>query len=194
MKKISPNIKLKYERIIDEWFITKPRNFNGAQAYRKFYGNVSKDTTAEVGFSRIQALPEMKEYIKAKHEEVSKVVSMTHEGILQELKQWIELDITETIGLSIAEIKLLPIEIRRAFTKHKVKTRSCYDNKGNLLSTEESIEMHFISKERAAEMINKHIGFYEADNKQKTPNFDLGTLSTAELVARAKVVREISGE
>ena len=115
-RKLTKTSKAKYERIIDEWFVN---GFNGAAAYRKFYPNVKKDATATVNFSRLQSLPEMEAYIHVKHEEASRIVEMTKEGILQELKNWIEADITETISLSPDEIKFVSKE--RAIDKSNKK-------------------------------------------------------------------------
>ena len=103
-------------------------------------------------------------------------------GILRELTNWIEADITETITLSADQLKELPIKIRRLITKYKKRLKHFYDKDGNLLNTEETIELHFVSKERAAEMINKHIGFYEADNKQKVSQIDYEGLSKETLL------------
>lgn len=166
MKKrnLSKSTVEKYKRIVDEWFVNK---FNGAAAYRKFYPNIKKDGTATVNFSRLQSLPEMKAYIAEKHEAAAKVIESTHEGILKELQNWVQSDITETINLSAEQIKELPVEVRRLITKFKKYSRNFYDKEGNLTGTEETTELHFVSKERAIDMINKHLGFYEADNKQK---------------------------
>ena len=175
---ISKNIKAKYERIIDEWFVNK---FNGAEAYRKYYKKV-KDTTATANFSRLQSLPEMKAYIHIKHQEAAKSIEMTHEGILQELKNWIESDITETICLSPEQVKDLPVEIRRLISKYIIRKNKAYNKEGILVSETETIELQFVSKERAFEMINKHIGFYEADNKQKVPQINYENLSIGTLM------------
>lgn len=164
----------KYCLIIDEWFVN---GFNGAAAYVKFYPNIRRDTTAHASFSRLQALPQMKAYIHAKQEEASRMIEITKEGILQELKNWIEADITETINLNSDQIKQLPVEIRRLINKYKQSKKSFYDKEGNLLSIEENVELTFVSKERALEMINKHIGFYEADNRQKAPQINYEGLS-----------------
>lgn len=163
-KKLTEKMLQKYKLIIDKWFTVK---FNGAEAYRAFYPNVKKDSTAVVNFSRIKDYQEIKDYIKFKHEEASKVIEVTHEGILQELKNWIESDITETIGLSSEEIKDLPVELRRLIKDYKHNIYKKFDKEGDLISETEVVELSFVSKERALEMINKHIGFYEADNKQK---------------------------
>lgn len=169
--KLTPNALKKYELIIDEWF---NNGFNGKQAYLKFYSNV-KDDTASTNFSKIQVLPEIQEYLKKKYSEAAKIVNTSHEGILKELVNWVSFDLTETIELTPEEIKLLPIEFKRLINKYKATSRNIYDSKGNIIETIKTIELHFVSKERAIDMINKHIGFYEVDNKQKAAVINITT-------------------
>lgn len=169
-RNLTPRTLEKYKRIIDEWFVNK---FNGAAAYRAFYPTIKKEETASVNFSRLQALPEVKAYILEKHQEAAKIVQMSHEGILKELQNWVQSDITETISLSAEQIKELPVEVRRLITKYKTRLKHFYDKDGNLLNTEETIELHFVSKERAIDMLNKHLGFYEADNRQKSNEINI---------------------
>lgn len=174
---MSEKTLVKYKLIIDEWFIN---GFKGSDSYLKFFPN-AKRKSANVNFSKIKDSPEMQAYIREKHEEAARIVNITKEGILNELKAWLECDITETINLSSEEIKLLPVQIRRLINKYKQSKKSFYDKDGNLLSIEENIELSFVSKERAIEMINKHIGFYEVDNKQKAINVDLSLYSYEQL-------------
>ncbi len=169
---LAKNTVRKYNRIIDEWFIN---GFNGAQAYKKFNPKVKKDDTASVNFNKLQHLPEVKKYILAKHEEAAAIVETTHAGILQELARWVQADITETISLSDQQIKELPIELRRLITRYKKRLKHFYDKDGKLLNTEETIELHFVSKERAIDMINRHVGFYEKDNSQKASEIHIHT-------------------
>ena len=102
-RNLTKNALTKYKKIIDEWF---NNGFNGKKAYLKFYKNV-KDDTASTNFSKLCQHAEIKEYIQERHEEAAKFVKMTHEGILQELKNYIESDITQTIDLEPEEIKEL---------------------------------------------------------------------------------------
>lgn len=169
--KLTKNALTKYKKIIDEWF---NNDFNGKQAYLKFYKNV-KDATASTNFSKIQQIPELKEYIAEKHEEAAKVVKMTHAGILKELENWVSSDLTEFIELTPEEIKLLPIGLRRLVTKHKTTSRNIYNSKGEVIEVIKTVELHFVSKERAIDMVNKHIGFYEVDNKQKASVINITT-------------------
>ena len=170
-KKLTKNALKKYKMIIDEWF---NNDFNGKQAYLKFYKNV-KDDTASTNFSKISQYSEVKEYINIKYEEASKVVKTTHEGILQELVNWVSSDITETLCLTPQEVKELPVQIRRLITKFKTTSRTIYNSKGDKIEDIETVELHFVSKERAIEMINKHVGFYEVDNQQKAAVINITT-------------------
>lgn len=154
----------KYKRIIDEWF---NNGFNGKLAYMKFFPRITKDATATVAFSKIQALPELVYYIDVKHQAAAKIVNATHEGILKELQNWVQSDITETLLLTEVQIQQLPIEVKRLIAKYKINERKVYDRAGGVIEETKTIEVQFVSKERAIDMINKHIGFYEVDNKQK---------------------------
>ena len=149
----------KHKLVIDEYFVN---GFNGTKAYQSVYPKASSETAA-VEFNAILRIPNIKEYLDQKHKEAQEALRVTHEGILEELKNWAYSDITETISLSTEQVKALPPEIRRLITKYKKTTRVIGDN-----AAEETIELHFVSKEKAMEMIHKHVGFYELDNTKKT--------------------------
>lgn len=72
-------------------------------------------------------------------------------------------DITETINLTPDQVKELPLPVRKLITKYRHHKR--FLKNGDLL---ESIELEFVSKERAVEMLSKHTGFFAKDNDQKT--------------------------
>lgn len=178
----------KYKKVIDQWFIN---GFNGKDAYLKIYPKVTAKTAMQ-NFHKIQNHPEMQGHINSKHQEAKKYVTMTHEGILQELQNWVESDITETIGLTGEQLKELPPQIRRLINKYKRTLHKAYSKEGELLGETEFIELSFVSKEMAIREINKHIGFYVGDNKQKEININLGTLTTEELKERANEIKKIT--
>ena len=101
-----------------------------------------------------------------KNKRVEKV-EITAEQVLTHLKNWLESDITETIGLKPEELKELSKEIRQLITSYKHKSKT-YEVEGKIIKDEE-IEIKFVSKEKALEMIAKHIGFYGEHNQQKQP-------------------------
>lgn len=162
----------KYKMVVDEWFIN---DFNGTQAYKKYYPRV-KDETATVNFSKLKEQPEIKAYIQDKQDKIAKKVEATHESIMSELLRWATSDITQTITLTKEEIKELPEPVRRLINKYKINRYESYKD-GSLVGVTEVIELSFVSKERAMEMINKHIGFYEVDNRQKAATVNITTSS-----------------
>jgi phage terminase small subunit len=170
IKKLTKPTLKKYRLVVDEWFNNK---FNGKQAYLRYYPKV-KDQTATTNFSKLKEFPEIQEYINEKREAAAAIIESSHEAILHELLRWLQADITETIGLSPDEIKELPIELKRLINNFKHTVNKHYDKKGKLLSESQVIVLGFVSKERAMEMINKHLGFYAVDNAQKVPevNYD----------------------
>ena len=89
-------------------------------------------------------------------------IEMTSDGVLKELKNWVQGDYTDLMMLTAKQIKELAPEIRRLITGFKRTTR-------RIPGTDEEeiqIEIKFIDKIKAMEMISKHIGFYEKDNSQ----------------------------
>lgn len=154
----------KYCLVIDEWFIN---GWNGVQAYLKFYPN-SKYESADSSFRQILENSRIKEYVKEKKNQALITLKTSHEALLNELENWAYSDITETISLSPEEVKELPSYIKRLITRFKHTKRDIKNNEGKVVETVEMIELHFVSKERAMEMIHKHTGFYEKDNRQKT--------------------------
>ncbi len=172
---ISDKTVLKYRLIIDEYFVN---GFNGTEAYKALYPNIKKSNTAAVNFKRISELEPIKQYITEKHEAAARKIDVTHSGMLEELKNIIELDITDTIGLTPEQIKDLPIEFKRNIAKYKHTIRESTSRRGKVLTRSEYVEITLVSKERALESINKHIGFYEKDNQQKAPVLDYSKISS----------------
>lgn len=152
----------KYKMVIDEWFIN---GFNGAQAYLKYYPKVKPDT-AKVKFSNIVTIGNVATYVKSKHERIAEKSRSKHETLLKELENWAYSDITETMLLTPEQIKELPPEIKRLISKFKSTTRTYGTDEHPV--TETVVELWFVSKERAMEMIHKHVGFYEKDNEQRS--------------------------
>lgn len=146
----------KYKLVIDEWFVN---GFDGAKAYRKYYPKAKR---ADDSFYKIQRIPEVEDYIKSKREEAKMLSRSSHKSLLDEYENWMYSDITQTISLTPDQLKTLPPEVRRLITKFKRTTRTIGD-----FVEEDVIELQFVSKEKAADMLNRHIGFYEKDNKQK---------------------------
>lgn len=162
----------KYKLVVDEWFVN---GFNGTKAYQKFYPEADEET-AEANFRKILGNTRVSEYKQKKQEEVKEIIGTSHLELLSYLQTWAYSDITDTINLTPSQVKELPIEIRRLITEYE-HTKYTDDN-GN---TTEKMKLKFVSKKDAIEMINKHVGFYEKDNKQK--NGSLSDVERASLIA-----------
>lgn len=121
----------------------------------------SKKTANEQGSQNLVKLSIQKRIAELK-EERSKRIEIDSDGVLKELKNWAEGDYTELMLLTAKQIKELSPEIRRLITGFKRVTR-------RIPGTDEEeiqIEVKFIDKQKAMEMIARHIGFYEKDNEQ----------------------------
>ena len=101
----------------------------------------------------------------------AKKLDISHDDITRRLKTWLESDLTEVAGKSIGELKELPLEIRQLITKIK--------------PTKYGYEVEFMSKKAAADMIARHIGYYEADNNQKRSQINIENLDVKVLAALA---------
>ena len=121
----------------------------------------SKKTANEQGSQNLVKLSIQNRIAELK-EQRAKRIEIDSDGVLKELKNWAEGDYTELMLLTAKEIKELAPEIRRLITGFKRVTR-------RIPVTDEEeiqIEVKFIDKIKAMEMISKHIGFYEKDNSQ----------------------------
>lgn len=171
-RKVSDKTLDKYKLVIDQYFVN---GFNGTKAYQKFYPDAS-DESADSSFRDIVGISRIEKYISEQYNKAQTSLLTTRKAILLELEQWIYSDITETIMLTPEEVKELPVEIRRLINKFKHTTKTYTDKEGNSES-EEVIELQFVSKERAMEILHKHLGFYEP-LKIEVDKKDFGLLDT----------------
>lgn len=176
---MSKKLTDKQERFCIEYVI----DFNATQAAIR--AGYSENTAGQIGEQNLKKLEIQQRIQELKSKAVEKI-EITHEKLLQELRNWAYSDITETMELSASQVKELPVEIRRLVTKFKRTTKKIGDS-----VTEDVIELHFVSKEKAIELIAKHIGFFEKDNEQKKTEFDMSGLTTEELIKRAEAVKKL---
>lgn len=151
----------KQKRFCEEYVI----DLNATQAAIR--AGYSEGSAKEQG-SRLLTNANIQEYLTELKQKASDVLEITHHDVLKRLKTWAESDITETIGLTPEELKELPLEIRQLITSYKHTSKTYMS--GETPIVEEYIELKFVSKEKAIEMIGRHIGFYEKDNSQQAGN------------------------
>jgi len=164
----------KQERFCQEYMI----DLNATQAAIR--AGYSKKTAQAISTENLSK-PLIQARIQELKSKISDKAEITAVEILKELKNFAYSDITETITLTVEELKELPSEVRRLITQYKKTTKTLMGHGNDPEAIiEEAVELKFVDKMRAFEMLNKHIGFYEKDNKQKEIN--LGDISSIKIV------------
>lgn len=159
MKKKKLNAKQK--RFGKEYVI----DLNGTQAaIRAGYAKSGAKTQAV----RLLTNDNVQNYISKLKKKTSDKLEITHQDILRRLEQWIESDITEVLGLTVDEVKALPLEVKQLISEFK-HTQKTYQTE-NTLVTENFVLCKFVSKEKALDMLNRHISFYNNTNPGQTNN------------------------
>lgn len=168
--------KLAFDRaIIDEYFINGFNGYKAVQAVRK-----NSEVAAKSMFNSILKDKDNRDYIANKRIQLRKRTEVQNENILRELLNWAYVDISDFIGLSKEDVKALPMDVKRCIQSFKT-TKRTYVDRGGEERKEEVIEIKLIDKAKAMEMINKHIGFYEKDNRQKKAKINLNKIDTQTL-------------
>ena len=164
---------------VDEYF----RNgYNGMKAAVSIRPEIS-EKGASNWFNAIIKKPDVREYIEQKMAVMRAEAQIDAIHVLKELIQFSFSDITDYIGLTVEELKELPPEVRRCISQFKRKTRTFLPRGAEPGEevTEDIIEIKLFDKVKTLEMINKHIGFYLEDNKQKGVKIDLSKASNVQL-------------
>ncbi|MAY82613.1 MAG: terminase small subunit [Flavobacteriales bacterium] len=161
----------KQKRFCEEYLI----DLNGTQAAIR--AGYSSNTAKEQAYENLTK-PHIQEFICKLQREIRERNQITVDTLIQKLNEWIEADITETINLNFSELKGLPSALRNAIASLKLNRTSTSD--GKIIN--ETVEVKLVSKERAIEMLAKHLGFYEKHNTQKKTTIDLNLLDTETLL------------
>lgn len=161
--------------IIDEYFLN---GFNGYKAVQSVKGN--SIIAAKSMFNQILKEKNIQNYIHEKRMKLKRQSEIKSENILKELMNWSYVDISDFIGLTKEEIKSLPSDVKRCIQSFK-ETKRTYKDRAGIERTDEVIEVKLIDKTKAMEMINKHVGFYEKDNKQRSGKLNLSKVDNRTL-------------
>jgi phage terminase small subunit len=174
-----PVINELHKLMIDEYYAN---GFVGWKAVQTYNPEVQQ-SGAGTYFHNLSKLPQNKAYMKEKIELLRAETQITGVQVLRELILFSFSDITDFIDLSVAEIKSLPPDVRRCISVFEKKTTRYLPRgakKGEEVE-ETTVKIKLFDKLKSLEMVNKHIGFYSEDNKQKAPNINLNNLPKATL-------------
>jgi phage terminase small subunit len=194
-KKLTSSALKKYRLIIDEWFNNE---FNGKQAYLKFYKNV-KAETASTNFSKIQQYKEVQDYIKEKYAFAKSNAEMTQKEIIKNLEAFAELDVTQICNYTDIECTGFRMIENPNYDSEDIESKKHIEEEFKYYRRELvikdfkelneiqrkaitsvkqgkfGIEIEFFPKVRAYDMLNRHKGVYEADNQQKQAVINITT-------------------
>jgi len=158
-----------HRAIISEFYAN---GFNKRAAVSSVNPELSANS-AKVTAHYIFTHPDNQAYIKDKQRELKESTGIESLHVIRELINWVFFDATKFMELSADEIKELPPELRRCIQDFTVKTRKYYDKQLKEDVTEEVMQLKFVSKEKGAEMMAKHLGIFDLDNKQKQTNINV---------------------
>lgn len=146
--------------VLNEYFAN---GFNASQAVRDVTGN---DNTPGSLASLILKDPKNQAYIAQKKQEMRATTGVELPMIVRELHSIAMADVTVYAGLSLDEIKALPVEIRRLLKDLQIEERKEVNRAGNSVKiTKIKYSLH--DKAKAIETLLKYHGAFDLHNKQK---------------------------
>lgn len=158
------------QKLFCEYYAIDP-NGTKAAIHAGYNESTARNTAVE-----ILAYPHVKKYLSKLQRQTSAKIQVTHDELTRRLKAWIDADLTQFLTLTPEEIQQLPIDFRRLITACK--------------PTKYGYELKFVSKEKAIEMVARHIGYFDLDNSQKAARINVQELSTDVLIAIAQAKKE----
>jgi hypothetical protein len=141
---------------------------NKTKAYMDVYPAASYNS-ARSGASRLLTKDDIKTRVAQLKAARAKERSIDHEYITNIITTALSIDLTQFMSLTAQEVKDLPLEVRMQVEGYKNHTKTYTGGDGKEI-TEERFELQFMGRKSLLEMLNKHTGFYEADNSQKAPS------------------------
>jgi hypothetical protein len=171
--------------IIDEFYVN---GFNQYKAVKKFRPDIT-DSVASAYYNTLVKKETSKQYLAEKFAMLRAETGIRSIQVLRELMQLSYSDITDYIDLTSKELKELPPDLRRCIGSIEEKTKSYKDRSGKMVK-ETTYKIRLIDKLKAMDMLNKHIGFYEADNSQKKTNINLTKVDKATLNILLNAIEE----
>lgn len=165
----------KQKRFVDEYLI----DLNATRAYKVAYPNVKKDTVAATNGGRLLRNAEIKEYIEKRIKERERRTEITQDMVLKELAAIAFIDVTEIVNTDGEEVYIKPTA-----TLSDVKKKAI----SSIKQTKDGIEIKFHDKEKALEMLGRHLGMFKdkvevsGDMKVNNPYAELTTEDLKKLI------------
>jgi hypothetical protein len=155
-------------KIVDEYL---SNGHNKAQTILKFHPDVNYGSCHRM-FNAVIERPEVAKYLKERQTEHKEKAEIKSLDMLLKLKTWLNSDPSQFINLTPDQVKELPAEVRQCIQAIDHKKKEYTDRQG-VAVVEHQIKVTLVDKVKTMDMLNKHIGFYSEDNKQKGTNVNM---------------------
>ena len=166
----------KQKLFCDEWL----KDMNGTRAYKAAYKSTKSDHVAATNAGRLLRNAEVQKYIQEKQKEREKRTEITQDMVIKELAKLAFIDRTDIVKLG---------KTRNGETKVIIQSTDDLTAEqraiiSGIKETKNGIEVTFYSKEKALELLGRHLGMFndklQLTGEIKTSNPFSG-LSTDEL-------------
>ena len=143
----------------DEYLI----DLNATRAYRKAYPNCKKDSSADAAARKLLGNTRIQKYISARMEERQKRTEVTQDRVLQELAYIAFARVTDyaTVRNDVVKIKNTD-----ELTEEQIRAIS------GIKEGKFGIELKLNDKEKALELLGRHLGMWTDKLDIKTPAID----------------------
>lgn len=156
---------------IDEYLI----DLNATRAYKVAYPKVKNDNTAAVNGSKLLRNTKVKKEIEKRMKEREKRTEITQDKVLKEIANLAFIDRTDIVKIISGKLVI------KDFSELTPEQRACISS---IKVTKFGIDVTFYNKEKALELLGKHLGMFteklEVKGEVKTNNPFSG-LTTEEL-------------
>ena len=143
----------------DEYLI----DLNATRAYRKAYPNCKKDSSADAAARKLLGNTRIQKYISARMEERQKRTEVTQDRVLQELAYIAFARVTDYATVRDDVVKIKNTD---ELTEEQIRAIS------GIKEGKFGIELKLNDKEKALELLGRHLGMWNDKLDIKTPAID----------------------
>ena len=143
----------------DEYLI----DLNATRAYRKAYPNCKKDSSADAAARKLLGNTRIKKYISDRMEERQKRTEVTQDRVLQELAYIAFARVTDYATVKDDVVKIKNTD---ELTEEQIRAIS------GIKEGKFGIELKLNDKEKALELLGRHLGMWNDKLDIKTPAID----------------------
>ena len=149
----------KQKRFCDEYLI----DLNATRAYKVAYSNIKNDITARANASRMLTNANVANYISERMEERQKRTEVTQDRVVQELAAIAFSKVTDYAAVKDDMVKIKDTD---ELTENQIRAIS------GIKEGKFGIELKLNDKEKALELLGRHLGMWNDKLDIKTPALD----------------------